>query len=243
MAARCRVSNVRRHFLPERLRPRVPRRRSRRRWMLPVVVAVGALFVLPMWTVRSVEIRGRDVVPGAVTTSLESLVGHLVPLLDLDWLHDVAAAWPSASDVQVHLELPGTVVVEIYPEAARGSVAVGSGWHAVAADGRLAGAVQRPSAPELVGFRRPSDRRMAFSVARRLAGASGGEVLLVEQVTPDDYRVEMRFEEPDRMSAVHVTPDGTVAERTWCDLVKSERAAVEWADLRWPHRLVLREAV
>jgi hypothetical protein len=84
---------------------------------------------------------------------------------------------------------------------------------------------------------------MAFSVARRLAEASGGDVLLVEQVTPDDYRVEMRFEEPERMAAVHVTPDGTVAERAWCDLVKSERSAVEWADLRWPHRLVLREAV
>lgn len=237
------MSSVRRHFLPERLRPRVPRRRSRRRWVLPVVVAVGALFVLPMWTVRSVEIRGRDVVPEAVTASLESLVGHMVPLLDLDWLHDVAAAWPSASDVQVHLELPGTVVVEIYPEAARGSVAVGRGWHAVAADGRLAGAVRQPAAPELIGFRRPSDRRMAFSVARRLAEASGGDVLLVEQVTPDDYRVEMRFEEPERMAAVHVTPDGTVAERAWCDLVKSERSAVEWADLRWPYRLVLREAV
>jgi hypothetical protein len=211
--------------------------------VVPVSVGVVALFVLPMWTVQSVEIRGRDVVPEAAATSLESLVGHVVPLLELDWLHDVAATWPSAADVQVHLELPGTVVVEIYPEAARGSVAVGSGWHAVAADGRLAGAVHRPGAPELVGFHRPSDRRMAFSVARRLAEASGGEVLLVEQVTPDDYRVEMRFDAPERMSAVHVTPDGTFAERTWCDLVRSERIAVEWADLRWPHRLVLREAV
>jgi hypothetical protein len=210
--------------------------------VLPVSVAVGALFVLPMWTVRSVEIRGRDVVPEAVATSLESLVGHVVPLLELDWLHDVAATWPSAADVQVHLELPGTLVVEIYPETARGSVAVGSGWHAVAADGRLAGAIHRPGTPELVGFRRPSDRRMAFAVARRLAEASGGEVLLVEQVTPDDYRVEMRLDEPERMSAVHVTPEGTFAERTWCDLVRSERIVVEWADLRWPHRLVLREA-
>jgi hypothetical protein len=211
--------------------------------VLPVLVVVAALFVLPMWTVGSVEIRGREVVPETVTTSLESLVGHLVPLLDLGWLHDVAATWPSASDVQVHLELPGTVVVEIYPEVARGSVAVGGGWHAVAADGRLAGAIPRPGAPELVGFRRPSDRRMAFSVARRLAEASGGEVVLVEHVTPEDYRVEMRFEEPERMSAVHVTPVGTVAERTWCDLVKREGTAIEWADLRWPHRLVVREAV
>lgn len=208
-----------------------------------MLAAVGVLFALPLWTVRSVEIRGGDVVPEAVTTSLESVVGHMVPLLELDWLHDVAATWPSASDVQVHLELPGKVVVEIYPETARGSVAVGSGWHAVAADGRLAGAVHRPTAPELVGFRRPSDRRIAFSVARRLAEASGGEVLLVEQVTPGDYRVEMRFDGPERLSAVHVTPNGTVAERTWCDLVKSERTAIEWADLRWPYRLVLREAV
>lgn len=236
------MSGVRRHFLPERLRPRVPLRRSRRRFLLPVLVIVGVLLVLPMWSVRSVEILGSNVVPASVTTSLDGLVGHMVPLLDLDWLHEVAAAWPSASDVRVHLELPGKVVVEIYPETPRGSVAVGRGWHAVAADGRLAGVVDGPSAPELVGFRRPSDRRVAFSVARRLTEASGGEVVAVEQVTPSDYRVEMRFDGPSRTATVHVIPEGTDAERAWCDLVKSENAAVEWADLRWPHRLVMREA-
>ena len=236
------MSGAHRHFLPERLRPRVPMRRSRRRFVLPVLVVVGILLVLPMWTVRSVEIRGGDVLPPSVTTSLESLVGHMVPLLELEWLHEVAAAWPAASDVRVHLDLPGTVVVEIYPEASRGSVAIGTGWHAVAADGRLAGVVAVPRTPELVGFRRPSDRRVALSVARRLAEASGGDVVSVAQVTPSDYRVEIRFAEPSRMSTVHVVPDGTDAERAWCDLVKSERAAVEWADLRWPHRLVMREA-
>ena len=81
------------------------------------------------------------VVPEAVTASLDSLVGHLIPPLELEWLHQVAASWPVASEVRVHLELPGTVVVEIFPETARGSVPVGSGWHAVTADGRLAGAL------------------------------------------------------------------------------------------------------
>jgi len=236
------MSGVRRHFLPERFRPRVPMRRSRRRFVLPVLALVGLLLVLPVWTVRSVEIRGGEVLPPSVTTSLEGLVGHLVPLLELDWLHEVAAAWPAASDVRVRLELPGTVVVEIYPETPRGSVAVGTGWHAVAADGRLAGVVEEPNAPELMGFRRPSDRRVAFSVARRLGEASGGNVVSVEQVTPNDFRVEMRFDELARVSTVHVTPGGTEAERVWCDLVKSEKVAVEWADLRWPHRLVMREA-
>jgi len=217
-------------------------RRSRRRFVLPVLVMVGVLLVLPMWSVRSVEVRGSDVVPESVTTSLDGLVGHMVPLLDLDWLHAVAAAWPAASDVRVHLDLPGRVVVEIYPETPRGSVAVGTGWHAVAADGRLAGVVDGPHAPELVGFRRPSDRRVAFSVARRLAEASGGDVVSVEQVTPGDFRVELRFDEPSRISTVHVIPDGTDAERAWCDLVKTENATVEWADLRWPYRLVMREA-
>jgi hypothetical protein len=201
-----------------------------------------SLFALPWWTVRSVEIRGGEVLPGAVTTSLEGVVGHLVPLLDLDWLHRVAATWPAASEVRVRLELPGTVIVEIFPEPSRGSVAVGNGWHAVAADGRLAGAVDGPRAPRLAGFSRPADRRVAFAVARRLVQECGGEVLAVRLVTPDDYRVDLGFETADRVATLHVTRDGTEAERVWCRLVRQERAVVVWADLRWPHRLVMREA-
>jgi hypothetical protein len=112
----------------------------------------------------------------------------------------------------------------------------------VAADGRLVGAVDGPRSPVLVGFRRPSDRREAFSVARRLAEASGGEVIAVNLVTPVDYRVELVFDTFDRRTTVHVTPEGTEAERTWGELVNTESANLEWADLRWAHRLVLRGA-
>ena len=230
---------VHRRFLPDRLRPRAPRRPSRRRVLIPVAVVVVGMLVVPLWTVRSVEVRGGEVVPESVTSSLEGLVGHLVPFLELEWLHQVAAAWPAASEVRVHLELPGALVVEIFPEPVRGSAPVGDGWHAVAADGRLAGALGEPRPPQLVGFRRPSDRRLAFSVARRVAGASGGMVTGVRQVTPADYSVDLLFAE-NRGTAVHVVPEGTAAEADFCALVKDGAVMVDWADLRWPYRMVLR---
>ncbi len=233
--------NGHRRFLPDRFRPRAPRRRSRRRFVLPAAVLIAGLMVAPLWTVQSVEVRGGDVVPESVTVSLEGLVGHMVPQLELDWLHQVAAAWPAAAEVRVQLKLPGTVVVEIFPESIRGSVPVGQRWHAVAADGRLAGALNAPLFPELIGFRRPPDRRLAFVVAQRLADASGAEVTTVEQVTPVDYRVDLRFDETGRTAAVHVIPEGTPAEDAWCALVMNEGLTVDWADLRWPYRLVMRE--
>ena len=198
------------------------------------------LLAAPLWQVDSVEVHGGEVVPDSVTASLEGLVGHMVPILGLDWLHQIAATWPSASEVRIHLELPGTIVVEIFPEPPRGSVPVGSGWHAVATDGRLAGPLSEPLSPELVGFRRPSDRRLAFLVARRIAEASGAEVTAVQQVTPADFVVGLWFEEPDRLTTIHVIPEGTAAETAWCEQVLGGGVLVEWADLRWPHRMVLR---
>jgi len=232
---------VHRRFLPDRFRPRAPRRRPRRRYVLPAVVLICGVSLLPMWTVQRVEIRGGEVVPESVTTSLNGLVGHLVPLLELEWLHQVAATWPAAAEVRVQLELPGTVVVEIFPEKIRGSVPVGHRWHAVAADGRVAGPLSEPRPPELVGFRRPPDRRLAFAVASRLEEASGAEATVVELVTPDDYRVSLTFGDRGGSTEVHVVPEGTEAETAWCTLVRNRDRAVEWADLRWPHRLVMRE--
>lgn len=235
------MTMVHRRFLPDRLRPRTPHRRRRRHFILPMIVVVILLLLLPLWTVRSVEIHGAEVVPESVTASFEGLVGHLIPALELEWLHQVAAVWPAASEVRVHLELPGTVVVEVFPESARGSAAVGSGWHAVAADGRLTGRLDVARAPELVGFRRPSDRQLAFSVARRLADGSGGTVMTVEHVTPADYRVGLRFGQSGHTMAVHVTPEGTTAEKAWCELIDNDPTPIVWADLRWPYRMVLRE--
>jgi hypothetical protein len=200
----------------------------------------AGLLLAPLWRVQSVEIHGGGVVPASVTASLEGLVGHMVPILQLDWLRQIAATWPAASEVRVHLDLPGTIVVEIFPEIPRGSVPVGGGWHAVAMDGRLVGPLGEPRVPELIGFRRPSDRRLAFSVARRIAIASGGEVMAVHQVTPADFVVDLRFAEPDQLTTIHVTPEGTVAEQAWCAQVMNGGVMVEWADLRWPYRMVLR---
>ncbi|MEE4272444.1 MAG: hypothetical protein V2I67_12265 [Thermoanaerobaculales bacterium] len=236
------MTAVQRGFLPDGFRPRQPRRRSRRRWILPALGVAALLLAVPMWTVQSVEIRGAEVVPAPVSRSFEGLVGHMIPLLELEWLHQLAAVWPQVSEVRVSLDLPGTVVVEIFPETVRGSVAVGSGWHAVSADGGFAGSIAAPRSPRLEGFQRRADRRGAFAVARRLAEASGCDVEEVHLVTPADYRVEIRLNDGDHVTTVHVTPDGTAAEKQWCENVKTSGGTMEWADLRWPHRMVLRGA-
>ncbi len=237
------MTSVHRRFLPDRFRPRTPRRRSYRQYLITAAALTLCLLLAPLWKVESVEVHGGEVVPDSVTASLEGLVGHMVPLLGLDWLRQIAATWPAASEVRVHLELPGTIVVEIFPETPRGSIPVGTGWHAVAVDGRLAGPLSEPLPPELIGFRRPSDRRLAFSVVRRIAEASGGDVVAVHQVTPADLVVDLWFEEPGRLTTIHVIPEGTAAEAAWCEQVTNEGVMVEWADLRWPHRMVLRAVV
>jgi hypothetical protein len=236
------MSSIHRRFLPDRLRPRAQRQRSRHRLLLAMAVAVALMLLLASgWEIQTVEVIGADVVPASVLDSFHGLVGHAVPFLDLEWARRLAATWPAAGEIQLRLELPGTLIVEIFPEAVRGSVAMGRGWHAVAADGRLAGHLDGPVSPRLVDFRRPTDRRLAFAVACRVAGESGGQVVEVRQVTPDDYRVELQLGDDRRVVVAHVDPQGTDAERAWCQLVATDGAVIEWADLRWPHRLVLRE--
>ncbi len=106
------MRSIQRHFLPDRFRPRMSRRRSRRGWAVPVIVGVAVMLVLPLWTVTTVEVRGGDTVPESVKASLEGLVGHMVPLLDLEWLHAVAGDWPAASEVRVNLDLPGQLLCQ-----------------------------------------------------------------------------------------------------------------------------------
>ena len=84
--------------------------------------------------------------------------------------------------------------------------------------------------------------RLSVKLARRIAEASGGDVLAVHQITPADYSVDLWFDDPERMTTIHVIPEGTVAEAAWCELVMNGEVMVDWADLRWPHRMVLRGA-
>ena len=231
-------------FLPDRLRPRAPRRRSRRRLLAPVaaaLLAAAAALTVSRWQIASVEITGAEAVPASVVGSFEGLVGHAVWLLDLEWARRLAATWPAAGEVRVGLELPGTLTVEIAPQAAKGSAPVGRGWHAVAADGRLSGRLEGPVSPRLEGFRRDGDRRLAFAVVRRLTEGAGVEVVEVRQVTPLDYRVTLQAGSGDPTTVVHVAPEATEAERAWYRLVAEGSVRHGWADLRWPNRLVLRE--
>ncbi len=229
-------------FLPEHLRPRERRRRPRRGVIAPATLVAVTLVLLPLWTVQRVEVSGTEVVPPEVTTSLKSLVGHSVLLLDLDWVRRLAAGWPAAGAVQVRLDLPGSLVVEIFPQSVLGSMQIGAGWHGVAADGRLTGPVPTPVGPRLVGFRRPADRRAAFAVARRLTDATGAGVAEIRQVTPADYRLTLSFDGAGRAVALHVSPEATAAERAWCRSTRDHGPVSDWADLRWQNRMVVRGA-
>jgi hypothetical protein len=99
--------------------------------------------------------------------------------------------------------------------------------------------VATPPVPRLKGFSRPADRRSAFAVARRLTESSGATVEEIRKVTPGDYGVQLRFDGSDRVVRVHVAPDGTEAERVWCRAARDRGPNAGWADLRWPHRMVL----
>ena len=98
-----------------------------------------------------------------------------------------------------------------------------------------------PTAPRLEGFKRASDRRRAFAVARRLDRECGCTVNEIRQVTPNDYRIELDSGSRGPATVIFVSPEGTSAERAWCERVRDRGAVVEWADLRWHHRMVLRE--
>jgi hypothetical protein len=208
--------------------------------MAPVLVLIAVLLAIPLWSVTRVEVVGGEYVPRAAVVSLGELVGHSVLTLDLDWPRQVAENWPSTAEVRVRLDLPGTLVVEIFPETIRGSMAVGGSWHAVGPDGRLAGALSEPTAPLLEGFRRPSDRRQAFATARRLSRVCGGTVSRIRKITPADFRVDLSFGEERAPLVVHVNPAGSDAEELWCAGMASREEAVGWADLRWDHRVVIR---
>ena len=91
------MSTLHSRFLPERLRPRAPRRRSHRRVLLPAAAAMILMVLAPGWRIERVEVAGAEVVPGSVAASLEGLVGHAVLLLDLEWTRWVAAVWPDAA--------------------------------------------------------------------------------------------------------------------------------------------------
>lgn len=224
-------------FLPDRFRPRPPRRRSSRPWLALVTLAAIPLAV-PWWRVQAIEVNGFPGLPATVTRSLEDLVGGFPLLVDPQWVRQQVEVWPVVETVDVRLQLPGTLTVSATQVAPEGCLPMGRGWQAVSADGTLAGPLDAPRQPVLRGFsHRPQELRRALEVARRLEVASGGRAQAVRFVTPTDFEVELQL--ADGASAVvHVRPEVTAGERFWCRRTLEGDSTMLWADLRWEDRLV-----
>ena len=226
-------------FLPDRFRPRSPKRRTRRTMFLIVLLPVS-LAATPWWRVQAVDLSGCVGLPGEVVTQLHGLVGRPALLVGPQRVRRQLEVWPEVAAVEIRLELPGTLRVTAQKTDSMGCVPVGRRWHAVNAAGELAGALDRPIEPILEGIRCESEElRRALSVARRVAVASGARVEVVRQITPSDYELRLWPEGSERPLVIHVRPDGSAGERYWCERIASGDVISPWADLRWEERIVL----
>jgi cell division septal protein FtsQ len=198
------------------------------------------LLAVPQWRIREVKVDGCPELPPAAQRSLHELVGQPAIGLDLAEIRDRVEVWPGVGEVAIELQLPGTVLVRAEAASVHGSVRVGRGWHGVDGDGGLTGAVDGPQYPVLEGFGgRPVDRKRGLDAARRIAEATRGEVMKISRVTPADYRALLAPRTGDAELVVHVHPEGTAAERTWCAAFAEGLLAERWVDLRWSDRMVL----
>jgi hypothetical protein len=214
-------------FLPERLRPPTTGRKRRRGLALLTVVPV-MLLALPRWQVSEVLVEGCPKLPAASIHSLHELVGQPAMGLDLEAVRDRVEIWPGVGEVEVELELPGTVHVRAVAAVSRGSLRVGRSWHGVAADGSMTGIVEIALPPVLAGFTSDLERSKGLAVASRLEETTGG---LVREM------LELSGGGPEIV--IHVVPQGTNAEKAWCAAVTNGSLTQTWADLRWMDRIVL----
>ncbi|MEJ2188033.1 MAG: FtsQ-type POTRA domain-containing protein [Acidobacteriota bacterium] len=229
------------HFLPDRLRPRGPRKRPGRRLALLGVVPV-MLLALPQLRVKEVRVTACPQLPAAAVRSLQEIEGRPALGIDLEAIRDEVEVWPGVGEVSVELQLPGTISVNAAASTICGSVRVGRSWHGVDSQGSLAGVIETPVPPVLRGFNDGAAERLrALGTARRLEDASRGRVREIQWVTPLDFRVVMTAGDNGEQKVVHVSPEGTPAEISWCAAVASGSMAAAWADLRCPDRMVIGE--
>jgi hypothetical protein len=197
------------------------------------------LLVLPRWQVGEVLVEDCPGLPESTVHSLHELVGQPAVGLDLQSVRERVEAWPGIGQVEVELELPGTVRVRAEAAASCGSLRVGRSWHGVAADGTMAGAIDIALPPVLEGFVDEGGRSDGLAVVRRLQEATGGRVMKIRRVTPVDYRLRLQPPGAGPEMVVHVQPRATEAEIAWCAALAGGSVAQRWADLRWHDRIVV----
>lgn len=225
-------------FLPDRLRPAAPGRRSRR-GLVVLSVVPAMLLVLPMWRVNEVVVNGCPELPVTAVQSLGEMVGQPALGLDLEGIRDGVKVWPGVGEVQVEFVLPGTLRIRAAAAEARGSVRVGQSWHGVGNDGELVGMVDTVVPPVLLEFAGKADRARGLAAAQRVAGATGAGVLEVRRITPADYRLVLTTADAEPDVVAHVRPEGSGAEIAWCSAFAKNSVPRVWSDLRAPDRMVL----
>ena len=225
-------------FLPDRLRPAVPRRRSRR-GVVVLSVVPAVLLALPMWRVDDVQVDGYPDFPAATVQSLEEMAGQPALALDLEGIRDDVEVWPGVGSVSVELELPGTLRVRAAAAEMRGSVRIGRSWHGVGDNGELVGVAETVVPPVLLAFGEGTDRARGLAAVRRIEAASGARVLEVRRITPADYRLVLTTGEDDLDVVAHVRPEGSGAEIAWCAAFAKGSVPRVWTDLRAPDRMVI----
>jgi hypothetical protein len=226
------------HFLPERLRPPVSGRRSRRGYALLTIVPV-MLLALPQWRVAEVKVDACPKLPASAVDSMYELVGQPAFAVDLEEIRDRIEIWPGVGGVRVEFELPGTISIRVEAAETCGSVRVGRSWHGVNVDGSLTGSVAMAVPPLLEGFVDEDDRSHGLAAAIRLQEAAAGQVRSVRRVTPTDYRLLFVPHEGDEPAVVFVRSQATAAEKAWCASVAAGSATHPWVDLRHSDRMVV----
>jgi hypothetical protein len=197
------------------------------------------LLAVPMWRVEHVRVDGCPNLPQPAVESLQGLAGQPTLGLDVRAIKEQVELWPGVGEVEVNFLLPDTVSVRAQTAPVAGSVRVGRSWHGVEADGGFSGRLQEPVKPILLRFPETEGRREALEAARRVREATGAEILEVEHITPTDFRVILADEDGAEPTVIHLRPQGTAAEATWCAAFARNAVDQKWADLRWADRMVV----
>lgn len=218
--------------IPERLRPRPTRRRRK---FVGVLLMPLLLLPLFLWRVRTVEITACPGLPESCSSSLRQLEGTWPCALPMGWIRSRVETWPGVAGVRIRLDLPATLQIIARGAPVAGSVRVGSGWHGVGSDGRLGRRLDGPHLPVIEGFaHHHGDLRRALAAARRLREATGLTPSRVRRILPGDIEIRLRPALEEGVAAtVHVSPNGSRAERAWCERALGNPESVpRWADLR-----------
>jgi hypothetical protein len=220
---------------------RRPVRRVHATWrLLALGVVVAAGTILPtVWTVRAVEVDSSRQLPDAARKNLELLVGEPVILVSPGWIRDRMGAWPGVSSVEVRRDLDGTLVLREKVCSPAGSIAGGSGWHAVCPDGWIGERLDGPVQPVLEGLTpEPAVLHRALIAAGRLRLAGIGTPVRLRAVLPGE--LEVWLGEGEASARVLLAVSGSPAEKQLSSLLGgSPMPPGSFADVSGEDRVVL----